>query len=168
MVGATLVFVLLWLIPLTSILNNEILLVYNKYRGYIGFIALVLLLITLVRILITLIVTTSHKFTDWSKGRPRRKAIEKTQNRILRRIPYLDKNQREFLKSLINNKQQQFTLPRDNDNSWIGEYADVLMADIVIPDTEYKIKPWVWKYLNNNISVLDVEEIDETKQRSQA
>ena len=169
LIGATLVFGLLWLLPLSSVLNNEVLELYNKYRGYIGFVALVLLLITLAKILIAAVTITSNKITDWNKGRPSRKANKKRQDTALLRIQYLEKNQRELLKSLIDERQQQFTLPNDgSDYSWIRAYADVVMADIGVPHTEYKIKPRVWKYLTSNLSVLDAEETYETKSNSQA
>jgi len=169
LIGTTLVFGLLWLVSSSSILNNEVLQVFNKYRGYIGFAALVLVLVTSARIMIALVVAASHKISDLNKRRPRLKAIEERQKTVLRRIPYLEKTNRELLKSLIDKKQQQFTLPHNgNDYSWVGAYADVVMADMGIPYTEYKSNRGVWKYLNSNLSVLEVEEQGENKSEPQA
>ncbi len=165
LVGATFVFCALWLLPYTSLLDNEVLSEYNTYRGYIGLIALVLVLITSARIIIAVVMTISYKLSGWFKGKPRRKAIKKKRDTTLRRIQYLEDEQKEMLKSLIEKKQQVFSLPKNsNDYSWLDAYADVVVAEMGIPETEYKFKPWVWKYLKNNMAILNVENADENKQ----
>ncbi|MBK8117988.1 MAG: superinfection exclusion B family protein [Sulfuritalea sp.] len=167
LLGATLVFGLLWFAPITLVLDKDVLQVFNKYRGHIGFAALVLVLVTSVRTVIALALFASHKVFEWHKRQPRLKAIEKEQKAVLLRIQYLEMANREFLKFLIDKKQQQFSLPNNgNDHSWVGDYADVVMASIGVPYTEYKIKPWIWKY-KPNPSALEVEAV-ESKSTSRA
>ena len=168
LIGANLVFVLLWFVPLSPVLDKGVQQILNNYRGYIGFGALVLVLVTTVRIVIASTLFASNMISVWNKRRPRIKANKKEQEINLLRLPYLEGSNRELLKTLLENKQQQFSMPASNDQSWLGTYADIVTSSIGIPYIEYKIKPWVWKYLNANPSVLELEETGENETSSQA
>ena len=74
----------------------------------------------------------------------------------MQRIPYLEKHQKEMLKDLLNSGQQEFVVSKDGvDHSWLGAFADVIFADLGVPKTEYRVKSWVWAYLNRNANILD-------------
>lgn len=168
LIGAALVCVLLSVLPVASFLDRDTLLIFNKYRGYIRVAALVFGVITFVRILIALAVASWSKISTWGKMRPRLKSLKKDQQITLLRLPYLESSKRELLHALVAKNQQRFTLPNEgNDNNWLTAYAEIVLAAMGFPYTEYKIKPWVWKYLKRNPSILDSKPSKEVKHESQ-
>ncbi len=170
LVGAAIVLVALWFAPDVIQLNEETSVVFKEFHGYIGFAAVVLVLIILVRLLIVVVLRLSRYISDWRNNQSRRERANAQHDVVLQRLPYLESRNLEFLQTLLNTGEEEFVVPNDDgkDWSWLSAYADVTLADIGIPHTKYRIKPWVWKYLRQNPSVLAIQEVQQCDTKPKA
>ena len=159
----TIVASALWLFPSDWIFDNAVAEARDQYRGYIGLAAVTLGLLLIAKVLIKCL-NFGYKVTNAipEKFRKKRK-ISVLRKKILKQISKIDRPGRDFLLNCLRSGNRKFELPPDDARVRTLHHAGVISCvDYDKEKSEFEIHQWVWKELEETLSLGNFESELET------
>jgi hypothetical protein len=163
LVGGTITFSALWLLPAEWIPDPAVANVHAQYRGFVGFAALCFVALTGARAIVKISTLTARWIQGIPERRTRKEHRRALEDRILRRVPRLAAQERELLKLCLEEGNPEIVVDAGDPRTEQGFRVGLLTAiecEIGDPKHKFRIHPWAWERLRRDHSHL-LEAADE-------